>query len=253
MSLYSFNRSLVINNARISWPEGSIDAGDTNSERGIKRSYESSDISVKKNKHNEKEQFPSNEIQVCKQMLEIMQPSESVAKCLRRLEGGKGGMVAGKRLKTKNKGEQVVADTRKMNKMLQLVTITGTLDIYDETYESIKFKVQQADVEEGLGVLEGQQGADGGHTEAKDKEELDRGSRVENNSLKPQSSEKPIHLDYQNSPEEILSLQSYSPSSGSDWSPPNIVQNANNEGDNKIDSLRPNAYLRHPGGGTGGT
>ena len=239
MSLYTFNRSLVITHAKISWPEGSEDK---NLERGIKRSHETSDISLKKAKHNENEQFPSNEIQICKKMLEIMQPSESVARCLRRLEGGKGGMVAGKKLKTKNMGKQAVAeaDTMKMNKMLQLVTHTGNCDIYDETYESIMLKVNQANVEdEGLGVLERQQSGDGVHPEAKDKEELDRGSRVENNTLK--TSDKPIHLDYQNSPEEILSL-----SSGSDWSPPNIVQNENNEGDNRIDSLRPNAYYYCP-------
>ena len=246
MALYSFNRSLVINNARISWPEGSINSinsEDTNlEERGIKRSHETSDILLKKTKHNEQEQFPSNEIQVYKQMLEIMQPSESVAKCIRRLEGGKVGMVAGKRLKIKMKGKQAVADPIKLDKMLKLVNHihTGSFNVYDETFESILIKIKQADVED-----EGVQGDDDFEGQGEDC------GQSENNTLKQPSSDKPIHLDYQNSPEEILSLESTSP--GSDWSPPNIVQNENEEGEHRIDSLRPNANLRKPGGGSGGS
>lgn len=232
-AIYCFNKSLVISEDRISWPEGSIDSTDTNLEkRGIKRSNEQTDSFVKKAKVIVQEQFPNNENQVYKQMLEIMQPSESVARCIRRLEGGKG---AGKRLKIKKKGKQAVADPKTRDKMLKLVDHihTDSFNVYDETFESILIKVQQAEDEgvQGGDYFEGQ-GEDCGQSE--------------NNSRKQPSSDKPIHLDYQNSPEEILSLESSSP--GSDWSPPNKVQNENEEGENRIDSLRPNANLRKPGG-----
>lgn len=236
-AIYIFNKSLVISEDRISWPEGSIDSTDTNLEkRGIKRSTEQTDNFVKKAKVLVQEQFPSNEIQVYKQMLEIMQPSESVARCIRRLEGGKGGMVASK------KGKQAVANPLEKDKMLKLVNHihTGSYNIYDETFESILIKVKQADVED-----DGVQGDDDFVGQGEDC------GQSENNTLKLPSSDKPIHLDYQNSPEEIFSLESSS--GGSDWSPPNTVQNENEEGEYRIDSLRPNANLRKPGGGSGGS
>jgi len=91
-----------------------------------------------------------NEITNYKQMLEIMQPGESVARSLRRLGGGKAGMSASQRWKKKKSGAQE-DPKEKLNKenMLKLtgladgiLTRSGNMEIYEETYESIMHKVK---------------------------------------------------------------------------------------------------------------
>ena len=79
------------------------------------------------------------------------------------------------------------------------------------------------------------------HTD-QDKVEVVSESREEGNTSSPKLPH--LHLQYQNSPEDILSITS--PSSGSDWSPNNsydLTHDMENHG-GRIDSLRVSSNLR---------
>ena len=96
-------------------------------------------------------QLAYSEMHSYKQMLEMMQPGESVAKSLRRLGGGKAGMSASQRLKMKKKGIQADPNEKEnREKMLKLtgladgiLTRSGNMVIYEETFESIMHKIKQ--------------------------------------------------------------------------------------------------------------
>lgn len=91
-----------------------------------------------------------SEIENYKLMMEFMRPGESVAKALRRLGGGKAAMSASQRWKKKKAG--VVEDPEEKEnkeKMLKLtgfadsiLSRSGNMEIYEETYEGILFKIK---------------------------------------------------------------------------------------------------------------
>jgi len=91
-----------------------------------------------------------NEMTNYKQMIELMRPGESVAKALRRLGGNKGFVSQSQRWKKKKAG--AVEDPKeKENKenMLKLTGLadtvlsrSGNMEIYEETYEGILFKIK---------------------------------------------------------------------------------------------------------------
>merc|ERR1712059_32680 len=88
-----------------------------------------------------------SEIENYKLMMEFMRPGESVAKALRRLGGGKAAMSASQRWKKKKAGG--VKDPEKKEKMLKLtgfggsiLSRSGNMEIYEETYEGILFKIK---------------------------------------------------------------------------------------------------------------
>jgi len=86
---------------------------------------------------------PFNERETYRQMLTFMEPGESVAKSLRRLGGG-ASLSASERLKRKKAGlstdkkgdpQKVTALTELANRVLSK---TGNMDVYQETYAYIK-------------------------------------------------------------------------------------------------------------------
>jgi len=93
-----------------------------------------------------------NEMCNYKQMVELMRPGESVAKSLRRLGGNKGKGFVSQSQRWKKKKAGVVEDpTEKENKekMLKLTGLadailsrSGNMEIYEETYEGILFKIK---------------------------------------------------------------------------------------------------------------
>ena len=95
-------------------------------------------------------QLAYNEMNNYKQMLEIMKPGESVAKTLRRLGGGKSAMSASQRWKKKKAGAQEdPKEKENKEKMLKLTGLadgilsrSGNMEIYEETFESIMHKVK---------------------------------------------------------------------------------------------------------------
>jgi len=100
-----------------------------------------------------------SEIGSYKQMVELMRPGESVAKALRRLGGGQKAQSASQRWKKKKAG--VVEDPQEKEnkeKMLKLtgiadeiLTRSGNMEIYEETYEGIIFKIKATE-EKKVGV-----------------------------------------------------------------------------------------------------
>lgn len=92
-----------------------------------------------------------------KQMVQLMKPGESVAKALRRLGGGHKAQSASQRWKKKKKADEVEDPAAKENKenMLKLtgmadeiLTRSGNMEIYEETYEGILFKVKSVEKKE---------------------------------------------------------------------------------------------------------
>jgi len=95
-----------------------------------------------------------DEVTCYKQMVELMKPGESVAKALRRLGGGQKTQSASQRWKKKKKTDVVEDPAEKENKenMLKLtgmadeiLTRSGNMEIYEETYEGILFKVKSVE------------------------------------------------------------------------------------------------------------
>lgn len=93
-----------------------------------------------------------SELDTFREMLTMLKPGESVARALRRLGGGsKKAMSASERWKKKKAG--LAEDPQEKNNkeaMLRLtgladsiLTRSGMMEIYEETFESINFKLQQ--------------------------------------------------------------------------------------------------------------
>jgi CD2 antigen cytoplasmic tail-binding protein 2 len=96
------------------------------------------------------EASPFDRIAIYKQMLELMRPGESVAKSLRRL-GGNKTVSASERWRRKKDGEsdskegsrqQVTELTELANRVL---TRTGNMNIYQESYEHIAKLIERAE------------------------------------------------------------------------------------------------------------
>eukprot|EP00088_Acartia_fossae_P007731 TRINITY_DN1361_c0_g1_i1.p1 TRINITY_DN1361_c0_g1~~TRINITY_DN1361_c0_g1_i1.p1 ORF type:complete len:376 (+),score=128.05 TRINITY_DN1361_c0_g1_i1:49-1176(+) len=101
----------------------------------------------------EESQEKYNEIQTYREILKVMKPKETVAKALRRLGGNKKPLSASERWKRKKAG--ITEDPEeKANKeaMLKLTGLadnilsrSGNMEVYDETFESITFKIEAED------------------------------------------------------------------------------------------------------------
>lgn len=88
-------------------------------------------------------QSPFDQIGVYKQILDFMKPGETISKTLRRL-GGSKPLSASERLKRKKAGLSNDSDeySRKVTELTELanrlLTRTGNMDIYQESYQYIK-------------------------------------------------------------------------------------------------------------------
>lgn len=86
---------------------------------------------------------PFDQVAVYKQILELLKPGETVAKALRRL-GGNKSLSASERLKRKKAGLslEVNNDSQKVTELTELanrlLTSTGNMNVYQESYEHIK-------------------------------------------------------------------------------------------------------------------
>jgi len=110
---------------------------------------------AEKNDEEEMEEAPQpfDPIVCYRKILEIIKPGESILKALKRL-GGKKPLTASERWKKKKEtGEansQNDTEKEKISELTELaaeiLTKTGNMDIYQETFEGIRFKVQQVEV-----------------------------------------------------------------------------------------------------------
>jgi len=115
------------------------------------------------------------QVSLYKEMIEMMKPGETVLKALRRLGGGKAGCSlssASQRWKAKRqKQTDISKESPPANKehLLKLTGLAdrllsqGNLEIYQDTYEKICFKIKVADDKEksaGHQLSEGGDGAD---------------------------------------------------------------------------------------------
>lgn len=85
------------------------------------------------------------------QMLQLMKPGETVSKALRRLGGGTAGLMAGSasaRLKAKkmklsgNAGKSVDPSFTKLTELSNELVQRGNMEIFQDTYEKLSFKVK---------------------------------------------------------------------------------------------------------------
>ena len=98
----------------------------------------------------EEAQSAYSELNTYRTMVEMMKPGESVAKTLRRLGGKKAGMSASQRWKKKKAGAvEDPEEKENKEKMLRLtgladtiLTRSGNMEIYEETFESITHKIK---------------------------------------------------------------------------------------------------------------
>lgn len=92
-------------------------------------------------------------IPLYKQILEYLKPGETVSKTLCRLGKGKKKLTTAERWKKKKESktqtEEEDSNSVKITKLTELanelLTRTGNMDIYQESYEQIKNKIEQAD------------------------------------------------------------------------------------------------------------
>ncbi|XP_024877126.1 CD2 antigen cytoplasmic tail-binding protein 2 homolog isoform X1 [Temnothorax curvispinosus] len=92
-------------------------------------------------------------IPLYKQILEYLKPGETVSKTLCRLGKGKKKLTTAERWKkkkeSKTQGEEEDPNSVSITKLTELanelLTRTGNMDIYQESYEQIKKKIEQAD------------------------------------------------------------------------------------------------------------
>ncbi|KAK6643617.1 hypothetical protein RUM43_005127 [Polyplax serrata] len=95
-------------------------------------------------------QSPFDQIGVYKQILDFMKPGETISKTLRRL-GGSKPLSASERLKRKKAGLSNDSDaySRKVTELTELanrlLTRTGNMDIYQESYQYIKNLVESCE------------------------------------------------------------------------------------------------------------
>lgn len=97
---------------------------------------------------------PFDHISAYKEVLELLLPGETVLKALKRF-GGQKTLTASQRWKNKKEGKGAESTTSSSSDKEKLTKLTGladsilnkmaNMDVYDETYESIKFKIQQAE------------------------------------------------------------------------------------------------------------
>ncbi|XP_043787766.1 CD2 antigen cytoplasmic tail-binding protein 2 homolog [Apis laboriosa] len=89
-----------------------------------------------------------NPTQIYKQILEYLQPGETVSKALCRLGKGKKKLTTAERWKRKQEKKSIEDDqnsisiTKLTELANELLTRTGNMDIYQESYEHIKKKVE---------------------------------------------------------------------------------------------------------------
>jgi len=96
---------------------------------------------------------PFDPIVSYKKILEIIKPGESILKALKRL-GGKKTLTASERWKKKKETGEINSqndvEKEKISELTELaaeiLSKTGNMDIYQETFEGIRFKVQQVEV-----------------------------------------------------------------------------------------------------------
>ena len=91
-------------------------------------------------------------IPIYKEMLTILQPGESVLKALKRLGGGKVQSASERwKKKKQNDGATQENDQNKQNiaKLTEhaniILSSMGNMDVYQETFEGIRYKIQQAE------------------------------------------------------------------------------------------------------------
>lgn len=90
---------------------------------------------------------PFDQVAAYKQMLELMEEGETVAKALRRL-GGNKTLSASERLKRKKAGLSIETngDAGKVTELTELanriLTKTGNMNVYQESYQQIKNMVR---------------------------------------------------------------------------------------------------------------
>lgn len=99
---------------------------------------------------NLKEITPFNELSAYKEILELLLPGETILKALKRY-GGSKTLTASQRWKKKKEGKEVDASGSQQDKIDKLTGLAdnilnkmGNMDIYQDTFESIRFKIQQA-------------------------------------------------------------------------------------------------------------
>jgi len=111
------------------------------------------DKQEKEDEEEDEKEEAYNELTTYRKMLEIMKPNESVAKALRRFGGNKKAVSSSQRWKKKKQGEEEdPVEKENREKMLKLtgyadeiLSRSGNMEIYEETYEAISFKVKQAE------------------------------------------------------------------------------------------------------------
>lgn len=88
-------------------------------------------------------------VHLYKQILEYLKPGETVSKALCRLGKGKKRLSTAERWKRKKEGESLQTDDHNSEQITkltelanELLTRTGNMDIYQESYEQIKKKVE---------------------------------------------------------------------------------------------------------------
>lgn len=99
----------------------------------------------------EENQEKYNEIQTYREILKALKPKESVAKALRRLGGNKKPLSSTERWKRKKAGYvEDPAEKAAKESMLALtgladtiITRSGNMEVYDETFESITYRIQE--------------------------------------------------------------------------------------------------------------
>lgn len=92
-------------------------------------------------------------VPVYKEILNIVLPGETILKALKRLGGGKV-QTASERWKKKKQNETAASEKNEMNKAKiaaltehanSILSNLGNMDVYQETFEGIQYKVQQAE------------------------------------------------------------------------------------------------------------
>uniref|UniRef100_A0A4Y0BP83 GYF domain-containing protein n=1 Tax=Anopheles funestus TaxID=62324 RepID=A0A4Y0BP83_ANOFN len=90
-----------------------------------------------------------DDIGTYQQMLELMEPKETVKRALQRLGKGTAKLTTAQRWKLKKEGKSPDEQSAKITKLTQLsndiLTNNGNMDVYEETFEMIQKKVSDAE------------------------------------------------------------------------------------------------------------
>lgn len=141
-----------------------------------------------------------NPAQIYKQILEYLQPGETVSKALCRLGKGKKRLTTAERWKRKQakipvEDENSVSITKLTELANELLTRTGNMDIYQESYEHIKKKVEEGEKHAHPSKQEAELDMYADDFDVKEKAKLDgseNNSKEENNSAKDDDKEEEI-------------------------------------------------------------